>query len=393
MESENLIKLPPSSGFSSENEDDEVHDSGYSRSDGNSTHEHFEVREDGENGRIHENVVEVDRKDEPSFGGSEFDEDMDISPPRSQIAVHLSETVLVKENTSLSSERKAENGFAAINATVNEVKYVDNVKESLLFDGTQEINAPVLSGVKRPRMTLSEQQPSVRVIYDSIARESRQKLEELLQLWSQWHARHCPSTNDSNEVLESGEEMYFPALDVGCGKALAVPFWMDNQSKNPPNKEFVPLDGTSIPLYDRGFSLALTSDDGPSNLESNLDVLNTSRCFNCGSYNHSLRECPKPRDTTAVNNARKQHKSKRSQNTSSRNPTRYYQSSPRGKFDGLRPGVLDAETRQLLGLGELDPPPWLNRMREIGYPPGYLDPEDKDQPSGNLLMKQTKETW
>ena len=21
---------------------------------------------------------------------------------------------------------------------------------------------------------------------------------------------------------------------------------------------------------------------------------------------------------------------------------------------------------------ELDPPPWLNRMREMGYPPGYL---------------------
>ena len=21
---------------------------------------------------------------------------------------------------------------------------------------------------------------------------------------------------------------------------------------------------------------------------------------------------------------------------------------------------------------ELDPPPWLNRMRELGYPPGYL---------------------
>lgn len=24
---------------------------------------------------------------------------------------------------------------------------------------------------------------------------------------------------------------------------------------------------------------------------------------------------------------------------------------------------------------ELDPPPWLNRMREIGYPPGYLGTE------------------
>lgn len=64
-----------------------------------------------------------------------------------------------------------------------------------------------------------------------------------------------------------------------------------------------------------------------------------------------MRECPRPRDNAAVNVARKQHKSKKNQNSASRNPTRYYQDSPAGKFDGLRPGALDAETRQLLGLG------------------------------------------
>ena len=76
-----------------------------------------------------------------------------------------------------------------------------------------------------------------------------------------------------------------------------------------------------------------------------------SRCFNCASYNHSLKECPKPRNNAAVNNARKQHMSKRNQNAGSRNPTRYYQNTPGGKYDGLRPGALDAETRKLLGLG------------------------------------------
>lgn len=85
---------------------------------------------------------------------------------------------------------------------------------------------------------------------------------------------------------------------------------------------------------------------------SGLEIIDDpARCFNCGSYNHSLRECQRPRDNTAVNNARKQHKSRRNQNSSSRNPTRYYQNSPAGKYDGLRPGVLDDATRQLLGLG------------------------------------------
>lgn len=82
-----------------------------------------------------------------------------------------------------------------------------------------------------------------------------------------------------------------------------------------------------------------------------LEIVDGSRCFNCGSYNHALKECPKPRDNAAVNSARKQLKAKRNQNSMSRNPTRYYQDTPGGKFDGLRPGGLDPETRKLLGLG------------------------------------------
>lgn len=83
-----------------------------------------------------------------------------------------------------------------------------------------------------------------------------------------------------------------------------------------------------------------------------LEIIeDAARCFNCGSYSHSLRECPKPRDNVAISNARKQHMSKRGQNASSRNSTRYYEDPPTGKFDGLQPGSLDAETRQLLGLG------------------------------------------
>ncbi|WVY95513.1 hypothetical protein V8G54_034601 [Vigna mungo] len=87
-----------------------------------------------------------------------------------------------------------------------------------------------------------------------------------------------------------------------------------------------------------------------------------ARCFNCGSYNHSLRECQRPRDNTAVNNARKQHKSRRNQNSSSRNPTRYYQNSPAGKYDGLRPGVLDDATPNKL-LSRTQPADVMERFR------------------------------
>ncbi|KAK2998616.1 hypothetical protein RJ639_024617, partial [Escallonia herrerae] len=247
-------------------------------------------------------------------------------------------------------------------------------------------HSSAIFAVKKPRMTVDEQQPSVHVVYNSLTRGSKRKLEELLQQWSEWHARHHSSSHDSSKVVESGEETYFPALHVGLDKRSAVSFWMDKQKRNLQSGESSPLDGNSVPLYDRGYSWGLISTDSLNNLEGGMEIVDAPRCFNCGSYNHALKECPKPRDNAAVNNARKQHKSKRNLSTSSRNPTRYYQNTPGGKYDGLRPGVLDSETRQLLGIGELDPPPWLNRMREIGYPPGYLDPEEEDQPSGITIF-------
>ncbi|CAM8997933.1 unnamed protein product [Rhodiola kirilowii] len=275
-------------------------------------------------------------------------------------------------------------------------------------DNVKNLNSPtpiengdltyrVTTGAKRSRVTSDVQTSSVHVIFSSLTRQSKQKLEALLQQWSAWDAKHCSSPG-SNEMCESGEATYYPALHVGLDKSSTVSFWLDNQTSK--NKEVSQMDDepVPVPVYDRGYALALTSGDGYSNFTRDSEVVDDSRCFNCGSYNHSLRECPKPRDNAAVKNARKQHKSKRNQNPNSRTPTRYYQSTPSGKYDGLRPGVLEAETRKLLGLGELDPPPWLDRMREIGYPPGYLE-DDEGEPSGitifgeeeNKVLEEEKE--
>ena len=75
-----------------------------------------------------------------------------------------------------------------------------------------------------------------------------------------------------------------------------------------------------------------------------------SRCFNCGSYSHALKDCPKPRDNVAISNARKQHNLKRNQSNVNRVQNRYYQKTP-GKFDDLKAGVLGPETRECLGIG------------------------------------------
>ncbi|KAK3212131.1 hypothetical protein Dsin_016837 [Dipteronia sinensis] len=375
MEAEDVTTLAASSisGFEDENNEIKDFDCGPSEADfrpnasdnieDDSKSESMEIN----GGNVENEYNSVEQKEQDK----DFVNDSSIAQVKVELAeiVEFSETVIASDQmNSPNTTVHAQNGFLDVQ------------------DGSpicNRIDVSSISGVKRPRMTVNDQQPSVQVIYNYITRASRQKLEELLQQWSEWQAQHGSSLNEPNEVIESGEETYFPAIRVGSEKSSSVSFWIDNRTRNQQNKGSIHLDSNTVPLYDRGYSLGLTYGDGSSNLEGGLEIIDdASRCFNCGSYSHSLKECPKPRDNVAVNTARKLLKSKRNLNSASRNPTRYYQSSVGGKYDGLRPGTLGTETRQLLGLGELDPPPWLNRMRELGYPPGYLDPDNEDQPSG-----------
>ncbi|GLJ12046.1 hypothetical protein SUGI_0182780 [Cryptomeria japonica] len=256
--------------------------------------------------------------------------------------------------------------------------------EAIIFDTTSR------SGVKRARVSYIDDQPSVHVIYNYLPRESKKKLAELLQNWSEWHSQYFANAKNSiEESLECGDEIYFPALQVGGGNT-SMTYWMDKPTKQ--NLKEGTKDQLSqekeegVPYYDRACTLPLTIQNGIMDPECIEELpAEASRCFNCGSYSHGLKDCSKPRDNTAITNARNEHKSKRAQASGPRCPQRYYQNSPGGKFEGIKPGMLGSETRQSLGIGELDPPPWLNRMRELGYPPGYLDSDNPDEPSGIVI--------
>lgn len=248
-----------------------------------------------------------------------------------------------------------------------------------------------MTTIKRVR-EVDDEPTSVQIIYKLLSRKSKKKLEELLHQWSEWHAQECSLSEDSDEDLESGEETYLPALNVTSDKSCTIFVYMDNQVNKKQRTEDAEFTKLSAPVYDRNYGLLMTNDE-VANKESVLDIMNASRCFNCDAYDHSLKECTKPLNKEVVNNARKLHQSKSNRPSHPRVLTRYYQNTPGGKFDGLKPGCLDIETRKLLCLGEFDPPPWLNRMRKMGYPPGYLDLEDDDQPSGIMIFSNgdTKE--
>ncbi|KAL3689950.1 hypothetical protein R1sor_016259 [Riccia sorocarpa] len=251
----------------------------------------------------------------------------------------------------------------------------------------QNVNNSGDSTLKRKRVPDLGYNPAVQVSYEGLTRESKKKLQEALHQWAQWHTRRYPTGLGAvTEPLESGTDVFSPALsleDVGNG---GVSVWMDRPTKHARNNEVegLQVSGTKdraaeVPLYDRAFASALTSDDLSDRSDRSIAIEKEgARCFNCGGYTHSLAGCPRPRDMNAISTARKMYMEKKGLRNGDRTPLRYYQASPGGQFDDIKPGELGSQVRQVLGIGEHDPPPWFHRMRDLGYPPGYLEEAEEE---------------
>ncbi|XP_037428511.1 uncharacterized protein LOC119294446 isoform X3 [Triticum dicoccoides] len=66
-------------------------------------------------------------------------------------------------------------------------------------------------------------EPSVSLVYNNLTRESKRELMELMQQWSEWQATKQPnSTESAEQVLDCGEETYYPAIHVGSERPCAV---------------------------------------------------------------------------------------------------------------------------------------------------------------------------
>ncbi len=91
-------------------------------------------------------------------------------------------------------------------------------------------------------------------------------------------------------------------------------------------------------------------------------------CFNCGG-DHMIADCPKPKDFAAIAKRRREfQKSQAAANSSAR----YHLDEPQ-RFAHLRPGGRPSERlRRALGMREGELAPYVYRMRELGYPPGWL---------------------
>lgn len=93
-----------------------------------------------------------------------------------------------------------------------------------------------------------------------------------------------------------------------------------------------------------------------------------TRCFNCDSYGHTVRECWKQRDRDDASRPTRQVVQEEA------GGARYFDGDTIGGISEVIeyiPGNLKPKTRKALGLGPDDPPPWLYKMQQMGLPPTY----------------------
>ncbi|KAG7276728.1 hypothetical protein CRUP_006907 [Coryphaenoides rupestris] len=124
-------------------------------------------------------------------------------------------------------------------------------------------------------------------------------------------------------------------------------------------------DGWEVPTYLQVFNQVIGTDGQEIGMKERRPK---SMCFNCGSPGHQIRDCPKPKDQAAINERRKEF----SQNQSPTVGNQRYHAEVEERFAKYKAGLMSEELLSALGVGVNTLPPLIYRMRQLGYPPGWL---------------------
>ncbi|XP_056233201.1 zinc finger CCHC domain-containing protein 8 isoform X2 [Seriola aureovittata] len=138
-------------------------------------------------------------------------------------------------------------------------------------------------------------------------------------------------------------------------------------------------DGWDIPTYHQVFNQVVGTDGQEIEMK---DKRPKSMCFNCGSSSHQLRDCPNPKDMAAINERRKEFN--QNNNQAMQSNQRYHADEVEERFAKYKPGVMSEELLTALGIDGNTLPPLIYRMRQLGYPPGWLKEAEMEN-SGLML--------
>ncbi|XP_075690255.1 zinc finger CCHC domain-containing protein 8 [Rhinoderma darwinii] len=146
-------------------------------------------------------------------------------------------------------------------------------------------------------------------------------------------------------------------------------------------------DGWEIPKYQQVFAQILSLDGQEVQVKAKRPK---PCCFNCGSEEHQLKDCPKPRDFAHIGMKRKEFMDSCAESGNQNYQQRYHVEEVAERFGKFKPGTISEELQEALGISDRHLPPFIYRMRELGYPPGWL--KDAELENSGLSLYDGKDT-
>ncbi|XP_056391300.1 zinc finger CCHC domain-containing protein 8 [Hyla sarda] len=128
-------------------------------------------------------------------------------------------------------------------------------------------------------------------------------------------------------------------------------------------------DGWEVPIYQQVFGQILALDGQEVQVKAKRPK---PCCFNCGLEDHQLKDCPKPRDFVHIGKKRKEFMESCGESGNQSYQQRYHVEEVAERFGKFKAGIISEELREALGISDRHLPPFIYRMRELGYPPGWL---------------------
>ncbi|XP_010580463.1 zinc finger CCHC domain-containing protein 8 isoform X1 [Haliaeetus albicilla] len=172
-------------------------------------------------------------------------------------------------------------------------------------------------------------------------------------------------TASSNSVKKTKE-----AFSVVGSVLYFTNFCLDKLGQPILNENPQLTEGWEIPKYQQVFSQILSLDG------QEIQVKPKSRpkphCFNCGSEDHQMKDCPKPRNAARISEKRKEFMEACGEASNQNFQQRYHAEEVEERFGKFKPGVISGELQDALGVTDKSLPPFIYRMRQLGYPPGWL---------------------
>uniref|UniRef100_UPI00358F4EA4 zinc finger CCHC domain-containing protein 8 isoform X2 n=1 Tax=Myxine glutinosa TaxID=7769 RepID=UPI00358F4EA4 len=168
---------------------------------------------------------------------------------------------------------------------------------------------------------------------------------------------HASSPEADRAFTAVGSVQYYHKFCVDC---MGQPLINNNPAHD---------DNWKLPKYNQVFPSILTGDDKVQQVKAKRPK---PCCFNCRSEHHQLKDCPKPRDLVKIGQSRREFLVHSGENYRSSGPQVRYHVENSQVFEHFKPGIYSSDLQEALGMVENHLPPFIYRMRQLGYPPGWL---------------------